>query len=835
MTVNSIDSSGTSPVDDSVNSLASHASTCFHCHQPIPRGLNLTVTIEDTARAMCCYGCQTVAQTIVDQGLVHYYKFRQVDADGVPQALVPDELDSLNERVKSYDDPDIQREFVRIDESAYVNEVTLAVEGMTCAACAWLIERQLLGLDGVKHVVVNATTDRVNVKWDPRAIQLSALLAAIHQVGYRALPFQQADLEQSFEKTRRSYILRLGVAGLASMQTMMVAFGLYFDDIDDVHRIYFWWVSLLFTAPVIVYSCQPFFANASRALRAGTVNMDVPVSLAMLLAFVASFYATLFDTGQVYYECVSMFAFLLLAGRYLEMLAKHRAIANAANLMKLIPAIAERQQHTAEGQPSWHQVMVKYLNAGDVIRVKPGEPIPVDGTLLSNKAWVDEAMLTGESRPVAKVQSDEVYAGTINQENPIELRITGTHQDTLLSSIVSLQDTAMQQKPRFARVADVIGRYFVAGTLTVALLTFVSWMFLSPDDAFWITLAVLVATCPCALGLAAPTAMSGAINRLNKGGVLLKNSAMIEVLPKVKTLCLDKTGTLTQGKFSIVNYWLRDDLPNGMDEAQVMQLASSIEQYSEHPLARPFQQRYHASLPVSQVDNQPGAGLSAFYQGSDYRIGSLAFIREWHPDVTNPLPHANVLLCDRQGVLAAFQVDDELRPDAQAMVNWFKRQHIELVMLTGDEYQRAHGLAAQLGIDSVHAELRPADKLNKLAELQRLGPVMMVGDGINDAPVLAQADASLTFASGTELAQAGSDGVILNGRLNALQNVFSVGQLTRSIIKQNFTWALAYNAVILPMAVTGHVGPLWAMLGMSASSLIVVSNSLRLMRKSRGG
>ena len=815
---------------------------CFHCHQPVPRGLSLHVDIEGSARAMCCYGCQTIAQTIVDQGLSHYYKFRQVDAEGVPQALVPDELASLNEQVKSYDDPDIQREFVRLDEKSQVNEVTLAVEGMTCAACAWLIERQLLGLAGIKHVVVNATTDRVNVKWDRHAVQLSAILAAIHKVGYRALPFQQADLEHSFEKTRRSYILRLGVAGLASMQTMMVAFGLYFDDIDDMHRIYFWWVSLLFTAPVIVYSCQPFFANALRALRARTVNMDVPVSLAMALAFVASFYATIFDTGEVYYECVSMFAFLLLAGRYLELLAKHRAIANAANLMKLIPAIAERRCERPEGQDDpghasadWQSVMVKYLQAGDVIRIKPGDPIPVDGTLLTEQAWADEAMLTGESRPVAKQQGDSLYAGTINQEKPIELRVTGTHQDTLLSSIVSLQDTAMQEKPRFARVADIVGRYFVYGTLTVATLTFASWLLLSPDDAFWVTLAVLVATCPCALGLAAPTAMSGAINRLNKGGILLRNAAMIEVLPKVRTLCLDKTGTLTQGKFSIVNQWMSATLPRGFDNDKVFQLASSMEQYSEHPIARPFQQAYRNSLPVTQVDNQPGAGLTAMYNGQDYRIGSLSFIREWHPHAQSPMAHANVLLCDRSGILAAFQVDDELRPDAQAMVRWFQAQHIDIVMLTGDGEQRAQTLAKQLGITNVHAQLKPADKLAKLKALQGAGPVMMVGDGINDAPVLAQADASLTFASGTELAQAGSDGVILNGRLNALQHVFSVSRLTRTIMYQNFVWALAYNLVILPMTITGHVGPLWAMLGMSTSSLIVVSNSLRLMRKKRGG
>lgn len=795
---------------------------CFHCHQPVPRGLNLTVEIEGDAQPMCCYGCQTVAQTIVEQGLEHYYKYRQVDANGVPQALVPDELQNLNEKVKAYDDPDIQREFVRTQSNSTLAEVTLAVEGMICAACAWLIERQLFNTPGVKHVVVNASTDRVQVKWDTSVCQLSDVLAAIHQVGYRALPFQQADLEQSFEKKRRSYIMRLGVAGLASMQTMMVAFGLYYDDIDDMHRLYFWWVSLLFTAPVIVYSCQPFFANAIRALRARSVNMDVPVSLAMLLAFVASFYATVFDTGEIYYECVSMFAFLLLSGRYLELLAKHRAIANAANLMKLIPSLAERE---TDGQ--WQKVMVKYLEKGDRVRVLPGDPLPVDGTLVSASAWCDESLLTGESRPVNKKSGDSMYAGSINQQAPITIAVTGTHQDTLLSSIVSLQDTAMEQKPRFARFADVVGRYFVVGTLLVASLTFASWMFLAPADAFWITLSVLVATCPCALALAAPTAMSGAINRLNRRGVLLKNATILEGLSHIKTLCLDKTGTLTQGKFRIVESWHHDAAAGD----NLDRLAKSLEAFSEHPLARPFQYLAGDSVSVKDVENHPGEGLSGRYKGQAYRIGSLSFIQQWHPGFESPLGKANVFLCDRTSVLGAYQVDDELRPDARALVDWFQARGGDVVMLTGDDHKRATSLASEVGIVTVQSGLKPADKLAAVKLLQQTGPVMMVGDGINDAPVLAQADASLTFASGTELAQAGSDGVILNGRLNAVTTLFDVATLTRQIIRQNFAWALGYNGIILPLAVTGHVGPLWAMLGMSASSLIVVSNSLRLLRK----
>ncbi|RUO38354.1 copper-translocating P-type ATPase [Aliidiomarina shirensis] len=812
-------SQSTSTTEITGNEVTRDENQCFHCQQPIPLGFSLYVEVLGQDRPMCCYGCHSVASTIVDQGLTHFYKYRETKPGALP--LIPEELANLEDDLVRYDDPDIQREFVAAKDS--VQTATLAIEGMTCAACAWLIERQLHHLNGVQKVVVNSSTERVQVSWNAEEARLSQVLRAIHEIGYKALPFQQADLEANYEKKRRGYIRRLGVAGIASMQTMMVAFGLYFDDIDDTTRLYFWWVSLLFTAPVIVYSCQPFFANAIRALRARSLNMDVPVALAMAVAFVASFYATVTDTGDVYYECVTMFAFFLLAGRFLEMQARNKAVANAANLMKLIPAIAERQ--TSSG---WEQVMVKYLETGDVIRVRPGDTIPVDGELLDSTAWCDEALLTGESRPVAKAQYETLYAGSINQDNPITLRIIATRQNTLLAGIIALQDSALEEKPRFVRFADVVSRYFVAATLIISTLTLVSWYFIDPSKAFWITLAVLVATCPCALSLAAPTAMSGAISRLNRAGILLKQSALLERLPKIKTLCVDKTGTLTQGKFSIIQSYYHANYA----ELELMQLASGLENFSEHPLARPFQ-RLASAAKFTDVRNIAGAGISGVCNGIEYRIGSYGFIQNWHPNYTNALRAANVFLATQKEVLAEWQVDDDVRSDAKETLAWYQARGVNIIMLTGDSQIRAQKLAESLGIADVRAQLKPEDKLAAVKALQKQGPVLMVGDGLNDGPVLAAADGSVTFSSGSDLAKSSSDVVILTGKLAGLRRLYETALLTRNVIRQNFTWAIGYNLVILPLAVTGHVGPLWAMLGMSMSSLIVMSNSLRLMRSAR--
>ncbi|CUS48984.1 MAG: cbb3-type cytochrome c oxidase biogenesis Cu2+ exporting ATPase CcoI [Idiomarinaceae bacterium HL-53] len=788
---------------------------CYHCFQPVPQGLNLSVEVLGEARPMCCYGCQAVAQTIVDNELENFYRFRNTDDEqAIP--LIPDEL--LAEDLSIYDHPEAQKEFVATSDKGA--EALLAVEGMTCAACAWLIEKQVSQLAGVDSVQVNSATDRVRVHWQLDQVPLSQIISAIHHIGYRARPFQEGSLEEQYKKRQRSYIRRLGVAGIASMQTMMVAFGLYFDDIDATSRLYFWWVSLVFTAPVFVYSCQPFYQNAWRALKTRTLNMDVPVSLAIIFAFFASLYATVTDQGEVYYECVTMFAFFLLSGRYLELVAKQKAITDAANLVKLIPQFAERKDSEA-----WQQVNVSELVIGDMIRVKPGAVIPIDGALQANNLYVNEAQLTGESRPVYKVRGDMLYAGSINLDTPAELEVTQSTQNTLLSGILRLQDEAFGLKPRFINFADRISKNLVLATLIIASLTYFGWLWVEPERAFWVVLSVLVATCPCALSLAAPTAVSSVVSRLNRRGILLKQANALAVGKQIKTICFDKTGTLTQGRFSIVKSWFAKE----SQQEALFNIACELEAWSEHPIAqafpRPMNQQQFTGVTVT-----PGAGVEGTSSIGKVRIGSPAFINAWHPELSWPLHNANVILASESNILAAWRIDDEMKEDAPATVDWLRKQGYKCMMLTGDSEARAALVADACGIETVYAALSPAQKLERLREVQQVSSVLMVGDGINDAPVLAGADVSVTFAAGTELAQASSDVVILNSKLAALRTFFTASRQLNQIIRQNFIWAFGYNAVILPLAVLGYVDPLIAMLGMSLSSLIVISNSLRLLK-----
>lgn len=791
---------------------------CFHCHQPVPEGFKQNVVILGQRRPMCCYGCQAVAETIVTQDLESFYKFRQTDdLEALP--LIPEVL--AQEDLSLFDKTDVQSEFTFDLDSG--KEAWLAVEGMTCAACAWLIEKHISPITGVTNVLVNSSTDRVKIIWDPSQVKLSLILREIERIGYKARPFRQGEQENQYQKKRRSLIKRLGVAGIASMQTMMVAFGLYFDDIDATTQLYFWWVSLLFTAPVFVYSCYPFYVNAIRAVKSRTLNMDVPVSLAIIFAFFASMYATITNQGEVYFECVTMFAFFLLTGRYLELLAKQKAITDAANLMKLIPSVAEVFKDEA-----WEQVQLKDLSLGDVVRVKPGAIIPVDGTLNNNGSsiYVNEAQLTGESRPISKTTGDIVYGGSLNVDTPLQFTVTHTYQDSFLASILRLQDEAMALKPKVILFADRISRHLVLGALVIALITYISWMFVEPDRAFWVVLSVLVATCPCALSLAAPTAMSGAVSRLNRLGVLLKHANSTSAVKDIKTICFDKTGTLTEGKFKIEDAWYA----KGENQEQLLQIASSLESWSEHPIAHAF--KALVKPPVEQIQNFPGRGLQGVHNDTPIRIGSVEFIHQWLPEAESPISGANVILATQAKVLAAWRVDDSVRDDAATTIQSLKSLGLHCVMLTGDTKVRAEEIGQLTGIDTIRSSLTPEDKLACLKQFQKGAPTMMVGDGINDAPVLSGANVSIAFGSGSELAQSSSDVVILNGRLKAITEFLTHTKKLNRVIFQNFVWAFGYNALILPLAAFGFVDPLIAMLGMSMSSIIVISNSLRLMRRS---
>lgn len=783
---------------------------CFHCGEAVPAGKRFLLDIDGISQPFCCPGCLAVADTIIECGLASYYQHRSAPA---PKAdAVPDELKLL----QHYDLAEIQQDFV-IDKDN-LKEVHLSIAGISCAACAWLIERHLSRLPGVALVQVNTTTERARLRWDEKLTTLSQLLSGFAAIGYQARPFQPHQQEQAYNKEVKAYLLRMGVAGIASMQVMMVAIALYedlFPNTDAGLVSYFRWISLWLCVPVMVYSALPFYRNAWRGLKNRTLNMDLPVSMAMIFAFVASVYATVTNTGDVYYECVSMFAFLLLTGRFLEMRAKRRASETTANLTLLVPMLARIETESGE-----LEVAAKTLQPGQVVLVAPGSQIPADAQILDGSTSIDESMLTGEHLPVLRKKGDTVFAGTTNIESPLRLKVLRNLADARVSEILRAQDEALAEKPKVAILADQLSRYFVAALLLVTFGTYLVWLQMDSVKAFWVMLSVLVATCPCALSLATPTALTVATSRLSRSGVLVRRAHVLDTLPKVTRMVFDKTGTLTRGEIALSS----TTLYGALDEASVLAIAAALESQSEHPIARAFSAHRDKDLLVTSRENQVGRGVTGVINGVCWRLGSGAWLAP-----NQETADLSVYLADDDGLVARFSLLDPLRDEAQALIKACREQGIKTTILTGDSSGQAEVVAQILGVDKLVKHASPDDKLAYLRECDAAGDVcLMVGDGINDAPVLAGAHVSFAMAGGTDIAKSSADAIMLADDLRHILTARHVSARCRSVIKQNFSWALGYNLIILPLAATGHVSPWFAMIGMSVSSLIVMTNSLRL-------
>ncbi|HGG60522.1 MAG TPA: cadmium-translocating P-type ATPase, partial [Gammaproteobacteria bacterium] len=718
--------------------------SCYHCGLPVPEDSDLSVTILGEARPMCCAGCEAVARAIVENHLESFYQHRTANPTR-PEELVPEALRELS----LYDDDKLQQSFVRqmADDR---REAALILEGITCAACVWLNERHVQALDGVISFQVNYSTHRAQLVWDNSRIRLSAVLQAISEIGYHAHPFDPGRQEALHKKERRQAIRRLGVAGVGMMQVMMMAVGLYLGESQGMSpgiRSLLRWASLVVATPVVFYAAQPFFRSAWRDLRFRQLGMDVPVSLAIGGAYLASAWATVRGVGEVYFDSVTMFTFFLLLGRFLELSARHRAGRVGDELVRMLPATAHLK--TPEGlQPT----PVTELRVGDEIVIKPGETAPADGTVVEGRTSMDESLLSGESLPVAKGAGDFIIGGAINRDSPITVRLDKLGQETVLAGISRLLERAQGEKPQIAQLANRVAGWFVAGLLAVALAVFGYWHLHRPDDALWITLSVLVVTCPCALSLATPVAMTATVGVLTRMGVLTTRGHALETLARATDMVFDKTGTLTRGRLSLVGVTPYSDLP----EEEIRALAAGLEQYSEHPIAAALQKGVDAPASVEVIESVPGTGVLGRRQGDLLRIGSLAYIREWHPDFDDQAPPgASVYLATQQTVLARLELQDELRPEAREALETLNGLGVEPRLLSGDNEPAVAQVAEALGIRDYRARQLPEDKLDYVRQLQRQGRIVaMVGDGVNDAPVLAGADVSIAMGGGAQLAQA---------------------------------------------------------------------------------
>lgn len=792
---------------------------CFHCGTPVPAGAPPPITIDAIPRPMCCAGCAAVAEAIVASGLTDYYRLRTsfpAPGDTVPAAL---------RDAARYDDPVLQARFVTGDSDR--REVTLMLEGVRCAACVWLNERHVARLPGVLSFQANYATSRAQLVFDARRVALSTILKAIEAIGYHAVPYTPDAEQAALARERKRRLRELAVAGVFGMQVMMLAEALYagaFFGIEPEFRVFFSWLSLLLTLPVLLYAGAPFFRGAARDLRARRIGMDVPVALGLGLAFIASAVATIGGRGEIYYDAVVMFVFFLLAARYADFSARRKALLAIEALTPATPEIATRV-HAGRTET----VGIESLRVGDRVLVRPGEFVPADGRVVDGVSSVDEALLTGEATPRPCRAGDRVIAGAVNGDGPLTIEIERAGGDTVLAGIKRLLARAAAERPRAVNLADRAAVWVTAGVIAAAAVAGGYWISVAPERAVSIVIAMLIVTCPCALALATPLAYTAAARRLARTRLLVARPAVLERLPRVTHVLLDKTGTLTHGEPELIA------VNPGAQRERALALAAALAVHSEHPLARALRRAAGVSAyAATAVRNAPGAGIRGVIDGRNYALGSPSFVatefaRAVH-DTARVTPGASVVqLADERGVVATFELRDAVRADAHATIAALKRRGLTVEMLTGDHEAAAADVAQRSGIDRYRAGLLPEDKLRAVRELQARGVVvLMVGDGVNDAAALAAADVAVAMGRGAGMAQSAAGMVTLAPNLDVLARAFDVAAATRRNIKQNIALAIAYNAVALPLAAAGFVAPWLGALGMSASSLVVVLSAQRV-------
>lgn len=842
------------------------AGCCFHCGEVLPKEPFFTM-IFDKPRPMCCLGCQLAAQSIVEAGLSQYYLDRREIS---PTASLPEAIN-----FDAYNHADIKEQFVYAENGGSTAE--LSVTNLKCSACTWLIETRLRSLDGVRACQVNLTQQRMRVNWDDGILSIGEILKTVHSVGYDAKPYRQDTHEAMLKRQNQQMLIRLGIAALGAMQAMMFSIGMYFGTYSGIlveHRDFLRYVSLFVSIPVFFYSGVPFFMSAYHALRTRQINMDVPVSIALILTFFASLYATIIGAGETYFDSVSMFIFFLLAGRYIEHNARLKASNMASDLVVIEPILVTKLDEASDlvqalatdqaqaaietwlatkgdmdkrisqiGQDDNAKILAQSVKVGDVIWIESGCQIVADGVLLSKTATVSQSLLTGESDLIVKTRGERLAGGSQNDSQPLLMLVTDDVDNSQIALIDRLMNRAMSEKPQIAQDADKMARWFVARVLLLSLLVFVVWYFIDKTQALWATVAVLVATCPCALSLATPIALTVATNRLASFGFLPTRGHTVQTLAKVSHVAFDKTGTLTLGQANLLA--VVSDYPDG----DILALAAALEIGSRHPVAKAILTAAHGlHLPaVQEMSHHIAGGVEAVSQGVRYRIGHASFVTDqassqpdfdygrYQENLEDYQANMSVLLSAWQDgswrLIARFYFNDPIRTDAHQMIEQIKSSGMIPLMLTGDPNPNALKVAKTLGIDQAYYGLTPEDKVSYIKQLQQDNHiVLMVGDGINDAPVLAAANVSTAIAGAADLAQVSSDSVLLGGRLHSIPKVIHLSIKTQAIIRQNLKWALVYNALVLLPAAFGYVPPWLAAIGMSLSSLVVVSNAMRIKK-----
>lgn len=812
---------------------------CFHCTLPAGSAQSLTAPIEGKERLFCCVGCKSVCTAIYDAGLQGFYKRTPEGQSLAPPPEIPPEL-------ILYDLDEVQEEYV--GELAQSREIHLLIEGIHCAACVWLIESTLRNLPGLLEARVNLSGRRLLVKWDNSRVKLSKILQRIGQIGYSAVPYDPEAAEGSLQRENRNLLYRMAFAAFGMMNLLWISIALYSGADQGEYRTLFHWIGFALATPTLLYSGYPFYKEAWSGLVNKHLGMDLPIAIGASITYLYSLYITLSGSvhGEVYYDTVVNFLFVILVGRYLEAMSKRQAVASTQRLLDLQPKVATVLRL---GEPQI--VPIRSVKPGEIVLVRPGERVPVDGIVSSGESRLDESMLTGESEPTLKREGAVISAGTINGDGALNVEVTGLLKNTALGRIIQLVEEAQASKAPIQSMADRVVPWFVAATLGLATATFFWWVGSDVEKALLAATSVLIITCPCAFGLATPMSIAVASGLGARQGILVKNGEVLETLSNIDHMVFDKTGTLTEGRMRLATIdttessWSAIDGPLPGDLQELLTHLASLESLSEHPIGKAIVDEATTagliwqSLEVVNFKYRPGAGLSGSIKGRQWMVGNANWMEQCGV-VRSPALASKEKGLDHQGVgvlrcavdgeeVALLGVEDRLRQDAATVIDTLREEGMRLTLLSGDRQQTAEAIAQQLGGLEVIAEVLPEDKDRVIGELQAdHHKVAMVGDGVNDAPALVRADVGIALGSGTDVSIASADIVLMSSELEKVHLATALSRRTLRTIRQNIGISLMYNVIMVPLAMMALITPLVAAVSMPISSLLVIANAARI-------
>ena len=768
-----------------------------------------------------------VCSAIYDAGLEGFYERTPGNIQLSPPPDSPKDL-------ALYDLDEVQAEFV--DELAQQREIHLLVEGIHCAACVWLIERAMAQTTGVLEAQVNLAGKRLKVRWDNEQIKLSAIISRLGQIGYAAVPYDPEVAEGKLKQQNRALLFRMAFAGFTMMNLLWISIALYSGADKSEFRQLFHWVGFALATPTLLYSGYPFFRSAWTGLKQLHLTMDLPIAIGASVTYLYSVYITLWQpqVGEVYFDTVVNFLFVILVGRYLEAISKRQAVSSTQRLLDLQPRGATVLRDNMETL-----LPIRAIKPGDNVLAKPGDRIPVDGVVIEGRSTVDESMLSGEAVPVNKSRGDHVAAGTLNVASALTIKVDGTLRNTSLGRIIHLVEEAQASKAPIQCVADRIVPWFVASTLVLASATFIYWLSTDFELALMAATAVLIITCPCAFGLATPMAIASASGLGARHGILVKNGAVLETLSHIDHFVFDKTGTLTEGHIQIETI-----ITDGkQQENDLLALAAAVEKFSEHSIARAITRAAKArdlALPVAKdVESRPGYGIKGKLDDINILIGTSTWLEQHQVQTNTKLQQQSIYYEDRGTTCVHIAVNgiesgliaiaDTLRPDAKTLIDALRANNIRMTILSGDRKRVVDAIADQLGGMHTIAEVLPQDKDRVIRELQQNGAkVAMVGDGINDAPALMRADVGIALGSGTEVSGESADIVLMSNELDKVRLATQLSQRTLRTIRQNISISITYNIIMVPMAMAALITPLVAAISMPISSLLVIGNAARI-------